>query len=236
MSELKRYVPEQLQPYQLRAVIWDKDGPLMDTEPLYFKSILKILGQRGISEYDWDEHQETMGFGGLKMFDHIMRKYGFDAPVELLRNEHRKNYYDLMEKELKIQDGVEEILCQLEAAGIPSLVATGASRGNAELSLRITGIQSRFSHIVSNDDVLRGKPSPDIFLEAARRQGVKPEHCLVIGDSWNDLLGAKRAGMKMALLTQDKNTVKPVAGIYPDLVVESIKALSLDSMANLWTV
>ncbi|MFH1741125.1 MAG: HAD-IA family hydrolase, partial [bacterium] len=101
------------------------------------------------------------------------------------------------ERGLPVFDGVFNLLDELEKAGATLAIATSGPREKVETSLRLTGLGARFGVVVSGDDVSRGKPAPDVFIEAARRCGVKPETCVGIEDTFPGLKAVRAAGMRV---------------------------------------
>jgi HAD superfamily hydrolase (TIGR01509 family) len=104
--------------------------------------------------------------------------------------------------------GVPDVPARLRAAGYPMAVASSSLPAVVEARLVALGVRPLFGAVVSSFEVSRGKPAPDVFLEAARRLGARPEACLVIEDSLPGLRAAKAAGMRCAVV--------PTAGRWPD--------------------
>jgi HAD superfamily hydrolase (TIGR01509 family) len=96
--------------------------------------------------------------------------------------------------------GLTELLALLAGHGIPTAVATSTERENADLTLRVSGLAGRFRAVVTGDQVSRGKPAPDIYLEAARRLNVPPASCLALEDSGHGIQSARAAGMRTMLV------------------------------------
>ena len=96
--------------------------------------------------------------------------------------------------------GLTELLGLLESRRIPAAVATSTERENAEITLRVSGLAGRFAAVVTGDQVSRGKPAPDIYLEAARRLNVPPASCLALEDSGHGIRSANAAGMRTMLV------------------------------------
>jgi HAD superfamily hydrolase (TIGR01509 family) len=96
---------------------------------------------------------------------------------------------------IAMKTGLEEFLSLLDERHVPIAVATSSDRGYTEFSLGRAGLLNRFAVIVTGDQVTEGKPEPDIYLEAARRLGVEPTHCVALEDSDAGIIAAHRAGM-----------------------------------------
>ncbi|MEX2007280.1 MAG: HAD family phosphatase, partial [Candidatus Levyibacteriota bacterium] len=186
-----------------KAVIFDKDGVLMLTEPLYHRAYQGALDHFGaIGLYDWDTHRKRNGMPATETYFFLRKKYKVKASLPDFLAEFRKRYKKfMMSEELEVPEGVRELLSALKKADIKVAIATSGHRESTAMTLEKTRLSEEFGTIITSDDVAKGKPDPEIFLLAAERLGVSPKECLVIGDSINDVLGAKSAGMKVIAIT-----------------------------------
>ena len=218
----------------IEAVIFDKDGVLMLTELIYHKAYqdaLRHFGARG--EYTWEEHRKRSGMRTSETFLVLRKKFGLTISLDEFIPEYRKRYTDLIMAEgLTVPEGVRELLFALKKINMPISIATGGSRKSTDLTLEKTGLASEFEIVVTSDDVAKGKPDPEIFLLAAKRMGVPPHKCLVIGDSINDVLGAKAAGMKVIAITDDFYSRDPELAL-PDIEVNEFKEITLEMLKSI---
>jgi len=180
-----------------RAVIFDMDGLMLDTEPLAARA--------------WDDAAETLGVAfdrtlpprliGRNLTDcsaMIRAHYGdfADYPVDALLAHWHAAYDAIVTREgVATKPGVFELIDWLEARNIVRAVATSTRRDRAIRKLTHAALLPRFAVLVGGDEIARGKPAPDIYLEAARRLGVAPEGCVVLEDSEPGVRGAFAAGM-----------------------------------------
>lgn len=182
---------------QARAVIFDLDGCLVDSEPLSIAALSAELGALGVPDASFEVIRDR--FLGVSMHDicnHVAERTGIRCPPEFIdRVEDR--LFALYRENLRPIPGAARLLAALMEAGIPFAIATGGSVRRMTATLGLSGLAPWFEgRAFSADQVERGKPAPDLFLFAASRLGVPPEICTVIEDSPHGIAGARAAGMK----------------------------------------
>ncbi len=126
------------------------------------------------------------------MLDMMTQQYGIVFP-EGLHEVKNKMVEDLYRAELKIVDGVQDVLSQLKARGLSISIGSNSPKRRVALAVQLTGIADCFDRIVSYEDVRQGKPAPDIFLAAAQLAGVAIAECVVVEDSITGVTAAKAA-------------------------------------------
>jgi HAD superfamily hydrolase (TIGR01509 family) len=194
-------------PKQVGAVILDMDGTLHDTEAVYHLALKRAVAAVGFTVSDSFCHS-LIGIPG-KETDHILREHlGPAFPFAEYDRLYAEHCAQLLAEGIRLKAGVPELLDHLERQALPMAVATSASRRAAALHLGRSGLGARLSVVVTRDDVARGKPHPDLFLEAARRVGVMPERCLAVEDSFHGIRAAHAAGM-MPVMVPDLLTPTP---------------------------
>lgn len=180
----------------MRAVIFDMDGVLADTEPIYMEINRDLLSELGIT-LPFERLLPYVGIPARQMWSDLRTRFGLQQPLtELLRLEKDRQVQHLRGmNQIPEIPGVRELLEELRQMGIPMAVASSSSREIVELILSKATIRFFFTAVVSGQDVSQGKPAPDIFLKAAEALEVEPRNCVVIEDSPPGVGGAKNAGM-----------------------------------------
>ena len=176
-------------------VIFDCDGVLVDSEPLSMKIDVEILAENGVVMSEAEAHQRFVGKTFAAMLDEIRRDFGVSFPADASEQKDIR-LLQLYARELKVVEGV---LPALEAL-MPQhfSVASNSPFERVEAALRITHLTRFFGNrITTFEHVARGKPEPDVFIEAARRAGYAPEDCIVIEDSVTGVTAAHRAGCRV---------------------------------------
>ena len=177
-----------------QAVIFDMDGLMLDTEPLAARAWIDAAQGLGIP-FDAAVNPRLIGRNFPDCRTIICEHHGTGYPVDLLMRAWHGAYDAIVEREgLAFKPGLLELLAWLEAAAIPKAVATSTRRSRAESKLARTGLLPRFAALVGGDEVPRGKPAPDIFVEAAARLAVAPAACMVLEDSEPGMRAALAAG------------------------------------------
>jgi len=182
------------------AVIFDCDGTVVDSMPAHFEAWCIALEQHGAS-----------GIFGEDVFYAMGGRPTTDI-VEILNNEHnifldpmsvaaakRKAFQESLHK-VEIIDEVVEFAQQVKAQGTPTAIATGGTRLIIEQTLQAVGINHLFDEVITADDVVNGKPAPDIFFKCAEVLGASPSSCLVFEDAPAGMLGAQKAGMQTVIV------------------------------------
>lgn len=185
-----------LWPHKISAVAFDMDGLLINTEELYFDVFEELLQRRG-QHYTHQLRRDMMGLPGPRAFEVLIEKAGLKENADELEQECDEIFSGVLPDRLAVMPGVLALLEHIEKRGLPHCVATSSRRSFADECLEAVGVLNRFDFIVTAADVARGKPHPDIYLEAARRMHVSPQNMLVLEDSQN---GAQ-AGVSAAACT-----------------------------------
>ncbi len=179
---------------KIRGVIFDLDGILIDSEKFYFRADQWMLQEYGI-EFTREMKKEYIGCGNLDMMKIIRDKYDLpETPAGLLKKKN-SYYLEMARREIETFPKTVRLLKRLSEEGYPLALASGSSPAVIDELLTITGLKGCFSHIISSEEVKRGKPDPQVFLESARRLALSPESCVVIEDSTQGVEAAKSGGM-----------------------------------------
>jgi beta-phosphoglucomutase family hydrolase len=183
-----------MQQQKITAVIFDLDGTIIDSEPNYYEADRKVLADHGIP-YTMKMKEKYVGMGNRAMMEDLHRQYQFEASVDELLLQKNKYYQEIARGNTVVYPEMGRFLEILRQQRYPMALASGSSPEIIEMVLDITGLSRHFEVVISAEEVPRGKPAPDIFLEAAARLQVSPEDCLVVEDSQYGVEAAHRAGM-----------------------------------------
>lgn len=180
---------------KIRAVVLDMDGLMLDTEPLY-----KVAWQQASRElgFELDDlaYSSLIGRQTADCEQELVRRFGAEFPLARFQTRWAE-LWDVTARErgISIKAGLLEFLSFVDDHGLPAAVATSSDADYTEFSLRCADLAGRFSVVVTGNQVARGKPAPDIYLEAARRLGIPPADCVALEDSDAGILAASAAGM-----------------------------------------
>lgn len=178
------------------AAIFDLDGTLVDSEPNYYKASRQILAEHGVPDYTWADHQSYVGISTRETAAIWRERYGLCAPLDELLAATNRRYLELARAHTRVYPEMRKFVELLAAEGVPMAVASGSSPKTIDAILAGTGLDAFLRTAVSADEVPHGKPAPDVFLEAARRLGADPAHCVVLEDAAPGAAAAHAAGMR----------------------------------------
>lgn len=198
----------------IRAVLFDMDGTVFDTEPIYRRCWIHAAKEVG---FDVDMDLFFARVCGLNMTDIaacVYHFYGEDTPFEEIRT-LRRGYLDkeLESGVLPFKSGAPEIFGELKKRGIKIALATSTGRKMVDRYLQMSGLEGVFDVIMTGESVVHGKPHPEIFLTAAERLGAAPEHCVVVEDSYNGIKAGHAAGMHTVMVPDLQPCTEEIASL-----------------------
>lgn len=177
-------------------VIFDVDGVLLDSEPVYIACNQQFFREYGFQVSD-EEYATFIGISATVMWTRLKEVHGLPQTVEELKElEKERKYKALATGPLVPTPGMHDLLSELKNENYLLAIASSGARKNINLILTRLRMLEYFDFIVSGEEVSRGKPAPDIFLKAAENFSKQPEECIVIEDSANGILAAKAGGMQ----------------------------------------
>ncbi len=180
----------------LKAVIFDLDGVIINSEPLQFKAAKTVLKNNG-GEITDEELSRYVGVANFIVWSELKEKYSLIKSVkELMKMQADLRIIMLKDYNDGFVPGIDELLSELKEKRIPTAIASSSTKDFIDAVLEKLGIGSYFKIIISGDQVEKSKPFPDIFLKAAEVLKVQPEECLVIEDATHGVAAAITAGMK----------------------------------------
>lgn len=207
------------------AVIFDLDGVLIDSEPVWEDVRRRFAVDHG-GRWDADAQTAMMGMSSGEWARHMHTDLLVALPEQEIIDGVVAGMAAHYQDDVPLLGGAVDAVRRL-AARWPLGLASSANRPLIDIVLARAGIAGSFAATVSSEEVPRGKPSPDVYLEAGRRLGVRPSHCAAIEDSTNGLLAAIAAGMRTIAVPQPAFPPEPEVLARVDVVVADLDRLSL---------
>ena len=179
-----------------KAVIFDMDGVIFDTEKVYLDIWIEVFEKYGY-KMTKELYVNVMGTGRKNVIKTFLENFGDDLPIEKMYEEKDNQLFYIIENQgIPLKEGVKELFSMLKEKNYKIALATSAKRERVEKQIKDKWLKESFDAIVCGDDVEKGKPSPDIFLKAAKKIDVEPENCFVVEDSPAGIKAAFSVGMK----------------------------------------
>jgi len=216
----------------IQTVIFDMDGVIIDSEPVYFKIDKEMFEELNIA-VSFEEHSTYVGTSSQNMWDAIIKKHGIPGdPGELMRKEYNL-YMDYLVNANDLQpiDGVMELINGLHENNLKLILASSSPMEIIDIILKKFKLPDLFIAKVSGSELAHSKPHPEIFLKAAQLAGSEPKECIVIEDSKNGVAAAKAAGMKCIGFLNPSSGDQNLGDA--DMVIQSFKELNADLVKKL---
>jgi HAD superfamily hydrolase (TIGR01509 family) len=208
----------------IEAVIFDLDGVLLDSEQVWDEAREQLAKERG-GRWHENAQRDMMGMSSLEWSRYMHDVIGLPEPPEEISREVVERMAKLYREHLPVVPGAREAVERL-AARWPLGLASSSNRELIDLALELLGVQHLFKATVSSEEVARGKPAPDVYLEAARRLGVEPTHAAAIEDSENGIRAAKAAGMRVIAIPNPHFPPAEDALTHADILLRSLDELT----------
>lgn len=214
------------------TVIFDMDGVMVDSERVYQEIERTMYVELGIPVSP-AEHRKFMGTAEKTMWTYLRDRYNLDNKVEDLVREERERFMKMLDMpgSIPLMEGLLPLLESLKNEGISCWIASSSSTEIIAKVLQNNNLEDFFQGFVSGDDVDRSKPSPEIFLKAARLSGTAPSRCLVIEDSENGIKAARAAGMPVIALENPDSIHLDLTNA--SLIIKSLLEINPDSMRGM---
>ena len=199
----------------MKAVIFDMDGVLVDSEPVIIEASLRVLKKYGVEAKESD-FKEFTGMGDDIFIGGVARKYGleYDPSMKLQAYEI---YLQIIDTHIKRFPGALPLIKYLKEKGITLAVASASDLIKVKANIKALGAsENDFNAVITGSDVQRKKPFPDIYLKAANAIGIDPSECIVVEDAVSGTIAGISAGMKVAAVTtsfSEKDLIYSVSGI-----------------------
>ena len=214
---------------KLEAVLFDMDGVIVDSEPLWSEAEKQLLARRNL-RYSPSLKTAMMGRDARGAVGYLIEHYSLSESVGELIEERNQLIAELFKGHLKAIPGALELVRSVIAEGIVTGLVSSSAKPLVELALKKLKVTGLFDLILSGDQVVRGKPAPDIYIAAAEKLGVRPEYCLVIEDAPHGVVAAKGAGMCCLAIT---TSVSAPELAMADKVVSGFEEVDLQLLVDL---
>ena len=208
----------------IEAVIFDLDGVLLDSEQVWDEAREQLAKERG-GRWHENAQRDMMGMSSLEWSRYMHDVIGLPEPPEEISREVVERMAKLYREHLPVVPGAREAVDRL-AARWPLGLASSSNRELIDLALELLGVEHLFKATVSSEEAARGKPAPDVYLEAARRLGVEPTHAAAIEDSENGIRAAKAAGIRVIAIPNPHFPPAEDALTQADVLLRSLDELT----------
>ena len=211
-----------------RAVVFDMDGVLVDTEPAFFDAANAVLAEEG-QQIEWERYRVLLGTSVEVTWHSLIDMLGLAGESKTYLRRYGVVLRDELAKPRQPLPGVVALLDELTRREVPIALATSSWRPWAEIVLASCGLDGRFPNSATGDEVEHEKPAPDIYLKAAGLLGLEPERCVAIEDTAPGIASAKAAGMRAVQVRAASTALPPLAAA--DLVLDSLEQFPLGLLA-----
>ncbi len=213
----------------MKAIIFDMDGVIIDSEPLHYEVEMELLEKLG-GKMDKEAHQLFVGTTDYKMWSTLKENFKLKPPVEDII-EMKKDMFISRIDEIELMPNFMSLMLSLYNAGYPLAIASSNNRKVVDRIVEKFGLGVYIKFTISGDDVSKGKPHPEVFLTAAKKMSLVPKNCLVIEDATNGVKAAKAAGMKCVGLDSIPASGQDLS--QADLVINNLAKLNLNIIEDM---
>lgn len=215
----------------LKAILFDMDGVIVDTEPLHKKAYYKMFGELGISVSE-EMYANFTGNSTKKVCEKLISAFKLDKNWEELAEIKRgyfKHYFDT-DPDFDLIPGVRDLIIHYYENGLRLVLASSAHMNTINWVFEKFGLEKYFLAKISGADLKESKPHPEIFIKAAELAAEPRENCMVIEDSTNGIVAANKAGIFVAAYKSEHSKGQNYATA--DLLVDTFDALNLEKISN----
>jgi HAD superfamily hydrolase (TIGR01509 family) len=211
------------------GVVFDLDGVLLDSEQVWDSVREELVRERG-GRWHANAQQDMMGMSSLEWSRYMHDELGLRDPPEEISAEVVRRLESRYREHLPVLPGAREAVERL-AARWPLGLASSSNRELIDLALELMGVRHFFAATVSSEEVARGKPAPDVYVEGARRLVIDPSRAAAIEDSHNGIRAAKAAGMRVIAIPNEHFPPDKDALTHADVVLDSLAELTTETIA-----
>lgn len=208
----------------IKAIIFDMDGVLVDSEPLSIQVGIDFFASKGVKVNE-EDFAPFLGGGEKLFFFGPAKKHDLELDYAEVNKYFNEHYAALLKKVDIVFDNAQNLLKELKGYGFKVAIASSATEEKVRLHIKALGVsESFFDALTTVKDVEKNKPDPEIYLKTAQKLGLKPEECLVFEDSVNGVKSAKNAGMTVVGLMTTVNA-EVIAQAGADYIISSLAAI-----------
>mgnify|MGYP001250356399 CR=1 FL=1 len=211
--------------FQARAVIFDLDGVLVDSEPGYAIALNRVLEREGAEPLTENESRGLIGTTVEDTWNAIKEMRSLTKPFEYYLGIYSLTLIEIFSAGLELQPGAMDVVREVKDSGLPLGLATSSRRAWVDVKLEVVGVNSIFDAVVTGDEVQKGKPSPEIYLSVARLLGIPQAECLAIEDSPSGVASAVAAGMYTVALRTESTAGLDIS--HANAVIESLEQFDM---------
>jgi HAD superfamily hydrolase (TIGR01509 family) len=215
----------------IAAVIFDMDGLLVDSEPVWDEA-RAMMARRAGKTWNSDDHKAVMGVSTAEWVDYMIHRLALTASPETVEAGIIAQMVAFYEREIPFFEGAVAAVAQV-AASYPVGLASGSPRRLIDTVTGHLALAGKFKAILSSDQVAQGKPAPDVYLAVAEALGVAPQSCVCLEDSGNGILAGKSAGMRVIAVPDHRFPPSADKIRQADVVLESLTQFNLATIAGL---
>lgn len=208
----------------IKALIFDFDGLILDTETPWYHAYQKIVQEQFEFELPLEEYVKSVGATDLVLFAYLEKALNRQVDIDSLRESARALHVQAM-KEMGPREGVVAYLKEAKERNLGIALATSSTRAWAEMHLENLGLLSYFDHLITSDDVKHVKPAPDLYLKAMDKLNVKAHEAVVFEDSLNGLIAASKAKLATVIVPNPLTANLPFENYH--LKLRSMEEMSL---------
>ncbi len=217
-------------PSPIQAVIFDLDGLLIDSEVVWNRVRSDVATERGV-RWTHDDQRAVMGVSTAAWTAHMIDRLGLGLTPEAVQKLVVDGMVASYRERVPFKPGAAKVV-ELAGAHYPLALASGSVRELIDIVVNSAEFTGRFQVVVSADEVARGKPHPDVFLEAALRLGVPPEACVCLEDSGHGIDAGKAAGMRVIAVPDPRFMPEPESLGHADVQLGSLTEVTLEHLTG----
>lgn len=210
----------------IKAVIFDMDGLLIDSQPAWKEAISEFLARRKLI-YLPELRSRVIGSGHREIIELFKEKLGLKGDTDKLVAEMRECFYKHFLQKPKLVSSASEVLRDLSKNYVLSIATSTGPRKKVLEILSKVAIKNYFKTIITGDEIIKGKPDPEIYLYSAEKLNVKPSECLVLEDAINGILAGKKAGMRAYGVNKDEKIRRELKKAGADEVFPSLLEIQI---------